>query len=102
MRTIALAVAVGVGLSACTTSQTARIDAAIKKNLPQACASLKTTHETFVALEPTLKPATVEKVRVAYSGVSSICADPANATGADLLVKVTAAYVTIKTATQNK
>lgn len=99
MRTLLIAAAAAVGLSACQTTQ---IDSSIQKNLPKACAALSTAYATFLALEPTLKESAAEKIKVAYAGVYPICSDPSNATGTDVLIRVAAAYATITVALKNK
>lgn len=101
-RSIAAVAFACLAVTSCTTAQSASVDAVVQKNLPKACAALTTVYSTFVALEPSLKPATTKKVEVAYAGVQPICANPSSASGAGVLVEVAAAYSTITLALKDK
>ncbi len=98
MRSLIIASAVGLALSACTT--TSSIDAALQKNLPASCKVADTAHATFLAVSMTGKvsPRTAAKELAAYEGVKIICADPEHVTTATALVTVARAYVVITSA----
>lgn len=99
MRTLLILSAAALGLASCQTTQ---LDSTLQKNLPKACAALNTAYATFLAVEPTMKPAAVQKIKVTYAGVRSICDNPESATGTDVLVKAATAYATITAALKNK
>jgi hypothetical protein len=102
MRILHLTMAVSLALSAVSLSacQTTKIDTVIEQNLPKACSVLSTAHTAFAAIAALgkIKQPAVDKEQAAYDGVKVICADPANTTVADALVKVAQAYVVVSTA----
>ncbi|WP_036838340.1 hypothetical protein [Pleomorphomonas oryzae] len=85
-----------VALAACQTTVT-KIDDAIAKNLPTACAALDTAHAAFVAVSTTgkIKASIVTKEAAAYAGVAAICADPSSVSTSTALVKVATAYAAV-------
>ncbi|MDO1582442.1 cell wall anchor protein [Rhizobium oryzicola] len=100
MRSLLIAAAAGFALSACTTVDTAKIDTAIQKSLPQTCALISLGHAAFVAASASgdIKQSTVNKEAAAWAGVQAICADPEHATAAGALVAAATAYATISSA----
>lgn len=97
MKTVALLVAACLALSAC---QTTKIDEAVNRSLPKACAALSSAYAAFSAVVAAgvISARTVHKVETARSGVAIVCADPANATATDALVRVIAASAIIAAA----
>lgn len=98
-RTVILAAA-AFALSACTTTQTAKVDNAIQKNLPKACAALESGYTAFVVISASgkIKASTTAKVEAAYRGVQPICRDPERVTAVDALIRAAQAYLVVSTA----
>lgn len=97
MKTVAIIAAACLALSAC---QTAKLDDAVSRSLPNACSALGSAYAAYSALAAAgiVKARTVRKVEAAYSGVAIVCADPANTKAADALVRVVAASAVIAAA----
>lgn len=97
MRSIILAAAAAMALSACTTTG---IDTTIRDNLPQTCDLLNSAHTAFVLVAATgqVPAATVRKEAAAFEGVSVICSDPSRVTTANALVLVAGAYAVVTVA----
>lgn len=97
MKTVALIVAACLALSAC---QTTKLDDAVSKSLPKACAALDTVYVAFAAAAAAeaVSARTVRKVEAAYAGVAIVCDDPASATATDALVRVIAASAVVAAA----
>lgn len=100
MRALLIVAAAAFGLSACTTTDTSKIDTAIQKNLPKTCSAIETAHIAFVAVAATgkIKDNTVRKEAAAYQGIQIVCDDPGKATAVSTLVAAAQAYVVISTA----
>ena len=97
MKSVALIVAAWVALSAC---QTTKLDDAVSKSLPKACAALDTAYVAFTAaaVADAVGERTVGKVEAAYAGVAIVCEDRASATATDALVRVIAASAVVAAA----
>lgn len=78
-----------VALGGCTQGS---LDAQIGQSLPVICQDGSVLFAAFTAASATMKPATVAKVNAAFNALSGICADPAKATPATLLVEAATAY----------
>ncbi|MBW9053468.1 cell wall anchor protein [Rhizobium mesosinicum] len=100
MRALLIVAAAAVGLSACTTTDTSKINTAIQKNLPKTCSAIETAHIAFAAVAATgkIKDSTVRKEAAAYQGIQIVCDDPGNATAASTLIAAAQAYLVISTA----
>lgn len=100
MKRLAIIALAALSLASCSTTDTVKIDAAIQKNLPTACAGLNAAHAAFSAFAVTgkVKEKTVAREQAAYAGVRVICANPGNATAATALVSVVQAYVIVSAA----
>ena len=101
MRALLIVAAAAVGLSACNTTDTSKIDTAIQKNLPKTCSAIETAHIAFVAVAAAtgkIKDSTVRKEAAAYQGIQIVCDDPGNATAASTLIAAAQAYLVISTA----
>ncbi len=98
MRMLLLAAAGSLALAGCTT--TSSIDAAIQSNLPAICNAATTAHIAFSAVAATgnISDRTVRREQAAYDALQPLCADPANATTASVLVAAATAYATITAA----
>lgn len=94
MRSLVLAAAAALSLSACTTTG---IDNTIRDNLPQTCALLESAHAAFTLIAATgqVSVSVVRKESAAYEGVSVFCVDPSRVTAANALVLVAGAYAVI-------
>jgi hypothetical protein len=97
---VAILAAAAVALSACTTTGTSDIDAAVQKNLPKVCSALETAHVAFSAVAATgkIKVSTVKKEAAAYAGVQTICSDPEHTSAINAAVLVGQAYVVVTAA----
>lgn len=101
MRALLIMAAAAFGLSACTTTDTSKIDTAIQKSLPKTCSAIQTAHVAFVAVAAAtgkIKDNTVRKEAAAYQGIQIVCSDPGNATAVGTLIAAAQAYVVISTA----
>ncbi|MCA1403690.1 cell wall anchor protein [Ensifer sp. IC3342] len=95
MRSLIIASAAALGLSACQT--TSSIDTAIQKNLPQVCSAAATAHSAFLVVASTgdIKQRTIAKEAAAWSALDVVCRDPGSVTAATALVKAAEAYAAI-------
>lgn len=100
---IGLAIAASLAVASCTTTGSSKLDDAIQEGLPKTCSALQLAAIAFDAAAATgkIKVSTVSKVDAAYAGVQVICADPANTTAIDALVRAAQAYVVISQALQD-
>lgn len=97
MRMLLIAASACLALAGC---QTASIDEAIQRNLPQICSAATTAHDAFtaVAITGAVSASTVRREEAAWNALQPLCTNPAGATSASVLVAAAAAYATITVA----
>ncbi len=101
MRTLLFAMAAGIALSGCvTTEQVDKTNAKIQSGLADACPKLEAAHTAFLlsGIFIHYSQKVIDTERQTYAGVHSICADPSSVTLQSSVTKVLQAIEDIKAA----
>lgn len=101
MRALLLAMAAGIALSGCvTTEQVDQANSKIQTGLAKACPDLQAAHNAFVLSSIFIhySQKAIEAERQTYAGVQTFCADPASVTLQSSVSKVLQAAEDIKAA----
>ncbi|RKD61569.1 hypothetical protein [Rhizobium sp. WW_1] len=101
MRALLIAMAAGIALSGCVTSeQVDKTNLKIQSGLADACPKLEAAHNAFLlsGIFINYPQKVIETERQAYAGVRSICVDPASVTLQSSVTKVLRAIEDIKAA----
>lgn len=106
MRALLFAMAAGIALSGCNTTDQSVTDAVVKTNtkiengLNDACPQLQAAHTAFIlsSIFIAYPQKVIDAVQASYAGVQTFCADPASVTLQSSVSKVLQAVDDIKAA----